>query len=328
VGAFSFTKHVIDDSFAHVRQARFADVDGDGNLDVVGVGEQPYNNAAWWESVPPETASPAVAVSDTSLSFAADVGESQIGPQTVAVYNSGTGVASWAAGSDADWLAVAPADGRCATDPTDVSLYVDVTGLAAGVYHGTITVRNTAAGGDAVTVDVTLDVSEGWEVVFEDDFESTLVFPLPEHWSTTDLTGNGGWGLTNDLSSGGDFCAWSAAVSGTGDVNSTGSSYYNMETLLRKEIDLTASSDAELQFDCWVQTGNDAGNGFWVEISDNNSDWTELWSMNSAPSWQTKVFDISSYCGDSSVFVRFRYTTGSSWVYEGVYLDNVVVTKR
>ena len=89
---------------------------------------------------------PAIGVSASSLSFAADVG-SNPAPQSFTVSNAGSGGLSWTAsvstGSGGNWLSMAPASGASGTS---VQVTVSSAALAAGAYSGTITITSSSPG--------------------------------------------------------------------------------------------------------------------------------------------------------------------------------------
>lgn len=82
--------------------------------------------------------------------------------QTLRISNSGAGSVNWTAQAStvtgANWLNLSAISGSAtATAPSPVQVNASVTGLAAGVYTGTITVQNTA-GGNPVVVTVFFNV--------------------------------------------------------------------------------------------------------------------------------------------------------------------------
>ncbi|MDA0168685.1 choice-of-anchor D domain-containing protein [Solirubrobacter taibaiensis] len=99
---------------------------------------------------------PAVlALSTEALSFAGTQGGASPSAKSVSVSNSGGGSLSFTAQSDAAWLSVSPGSGAA---PRDVSVSVNLSGLAPGDRTGHITVDAGAAGTKTVTV--TLSVAE------------------------------------------------------------------------------------------------------------------------------------------------------------------------
>ncbi len=89
--------------------------------------------------------------------FGYQIGSSAPAPQTLAVTSSAGSLAFSAAPgvpNGGNWLAVSPAQGAT---PANLSVSVNVSGLAAGTYNGSITI--TAEGASNLTVPVTLTIT-------------------------------------------------------------------------------------------------------------------------------------------------------------------------
>jgi hypothetical protein len=99
---------------------------------------------------------PTIGVSPTSFSFTATAGGANPVDQTLNVTNTGGGTLTWSANDDATWLSVSPPTG---TAPSAVTISVNIAGLSAGTYNGTITVTATGATNSPVSVPVTLTVN-------------------------------------------------------------------------------------------------------------------------------------------------------------------------
>jgi hypothetical protein len=109
-----------------------------------------YNGA----SAPPPQ--PTIGVSPASLSFTATVGESNPANQTINITNTGGGTLNWTANDNAPWLTVTPTSG---TAPSTLTASVNISGLTAGTYSGTITISATGATNTPVSVPVTLQLN-------------------------------------------------------------------------------------------------------------------------------------------------------------------------
>lgn len=97
---------------------------------------------------------PAIGLSQASLSFSGTAGGSNPSTQTFSVSNTGGGTLSWSATDNAAWLTISPASG---TNSGSISASVNLSGLAAGTYNAAVTV--TATGAATKTVPVTLIVN-------------------------------------------------------------------------------------------------------------------------------------------------------------------------
>ena len=101
-------------------------------------------------------APPTIGVSPASLSFSATAGGANPGNQSLSITNTGGGTLSWTAGDDAPWLSVSPVSG---TAPSTTTASVNMAGLAAGTYNGTITISATGATNTPLNFPVTLTVN-------------------------------------------------------------------------------------------------------------------------------------------------------------------------
>jgi hypothetical protein len=101
-------------------------------------------------------APPVLAITPSSLTFAATVGGAAPPAQGVTVSNTGGGTLSFTATDDQTWLSASPASGSA---PGTVNVSVDPTGLAAGTYTGTVTIAAAGATGSPKTVAVTFTVT-------------------------------------------------------------------------------------------------------------------------------------------------------------------------
>jgi hypothetical protein len=117
---------------------------------------------------------PSIGVNPTSLSFTATAGGGNPGSQAFSITNVGTGTLFWTASDDATWITVNPASGIA---PSITTASVDITGLAAGTYNGTITISAAGADNSPVLVPVTLTINPqtggGGELVINGGFEGT-----------------------------------------------------------------------------------------------------------------------------------------------------------
>jgi hypothetical protein len=97
---------------------------------------------------------PNIALSPTTLSFTSTQGGSNPANQNVSVSNTGGGTLSWSASDNASWLSLSPTSG---SGNGTVVASINIAGLVAGSYSGTITVA--APGASSRTVGVSLTVN-------------------------------------------------------------------------------------------------------------------------------------------------------------------------
>ncbi|MBO0857207.1 MAG: S8 family serine peptidase [Chloracidobacterium sp.] len=132
-------------------------------------------------SAPPTQ--PTIGVNPGSLSFTATAGGANPANQTISVTNTGAGTLNFNASDNAPWLTVSPASGAATATLT---ASVNISGLAAGTYNGTITISAAGATNTPVNVPVTLTVNGagggGSELIVNGGFEGSVA-----PWT---LTGN------------------------------------------------------------------------------------------------------------------------------------------
>jgi len=98
----------------------------------------------------------AFTVSPTALTFTADQGAANPQSQTLSVYRSQTNQVTLAAPDNASWVEVSPATASM-TSTAQLTVAVNTSGLAAGTYNSTITIK--VGKRVRTTVPVTLTVS-------------------------------------------------------------------------------------------------------------------------------------------------------------------------
>ncbi len=103
---------------------------------------------------------PVISIGRTQLYFGAVNGGNAPGTRRITISNSGAGALNWSITDNAAWLFTNPTSG---TGSAQVTVSIDMTGLGAGSYTGTITVSDPNASNSPQTVNVSLDVYEQGE---------------------------------------------------------------------------------------------------------------------------------------------------------------------
>ena len=102
---------------------------------------------------------PVIGFDPSSLSFAAEEGESTPASQTLEIRNAGIGAMPWSVSSDATWLSLSPTIGTSSGEIDKVTVSVDISGMSAGDYSATITISAEKAPNTPQTVPVDLSIS-------------------------------------------------------------------------------------------------------------------------------------------------------------------------
>ena len=162
---------------------------------------------------------------------------------------------------------------------------------------------------------VTTFLSDG----FEGPFAWQTGYFNDAYWITT-------WGPTINRASVGSYSAYCAMV------NSPIAGYYypdNMDGFMYSgPFNFTSSTAANLNFDVWLDTELYC-DFFKIYYSYDGTTFTQIgaWSGYSN-GWVHMNYDASStFCGHPQVWLMFRFSSDSSNIYEGAYVDQVSLTE-
>ena len=173
---------------------------------------------------------PQLALEPSSLTLQAQAAGDNPAAQALRISNAGTGILAWTAEwhslQAVQWLSVSPASGSAsAGSPASVQVKVTASGLAAGVYSGSIRVDSSTTGA-TVTVPVTLLVAQVTQTILVS--QSGLLFTGVQGGDSAPAqsfgilnTGQGvmNWTVRSETLSGGSWLRLSPA-SGRSDANS------------------------------------------------------------------------------------------------------------
>lgn len=119
-------------------------------------------------------------------------------PQILSIWNTGAGLLNWEITPDCDWLNAEPAAGTATTDPNEVILTIDTSGLAYGNYNCGLTISAPNAVNNPQTVQVELRIVKG-DFDGDGDVDAVDFAAFAEQWQDTgcgqcagaDYTGDG-----------------------------------------------------------------------------------------------------------------------------------------
>lgn len=166
------------------------------------------------------------------------------------------------------------------------------------------------------------------QVLFFEDFETTVDTLLPDNWNQSTRSTDGGFrsGTVASLSSpawplparSGRFlltnddgcrCDKGNDLVWTRSINLEESGPYVFFSADFLYLDYSASGVIE---DASVEVSTDSG-----------ATWTKIYTINgSNPNWRTVYLNFSAYAGNPNVMIGFRYTDGGGWMF-GLGIDNV-----
>ncbi|MHC4499936.1 MAG: LamG-like jellyroll fold domain-containing protein, partial [Planctomycetota bacterium] len=185
----------------------------DGDLDYVALADMGAYEFAFAE--------PVIGLSATEFEFTADLDGANPADQILSVWNGGAGTLNWVISYDCDWLSVEPNSGSSTGEVNEVTLSVDISGLAAGSYYCELTISDPCALNSPRTVDISLTIIGPIIELSSQQFQFTanLGGPNPEEQILSVSNSGGGtlnWTTSND-------CNWLSVEpnsgSSTGELN-------------------------------------------------------------------------------------------------------------
>ncbi|MFX1315719.1 MAG: hypothetical protein ACFE9T_07635 [Promethearchaeota archaeon] len=160
------------------------------------------------------------------------------------------------------------------------------------------------------------------KVFFDDDFENGI-----SKWQSV----TGLWHLTTNSSHSLTHSMWFGNES-TGNYDQG----YVTGSLISIPFDLSRAINASLEFYHWKEVEE---LGFYdmssVVISNDSINWNQIyWNNTNVLPWERLSFDISAYCGNSSVQIRFYFDSIDDeennyrgWFIDDVFIQGVVKSK-
>jgi hypothetical protein len=166
-----------------------------------------------------------------------------------------------------------------------------------------------------------------WQTILSEGFEGS--WP-GSGWTVTDLSGDGydrKWGKEDFKPRTGSYSAWPASA-GTHRVDASVGFYpENMNTrMVYGPFDLSDATAAELHFWLWTEIDADY-DWLYLGSSANGSSYSEEGTWEGTLDWSEIVIDLSSYAGDSSVWVRWDFASDDSVALAGPFVDDVTISK-
>jgi PKD repeat protein len=147
--------------------------------------------------------------------------------------------------------------------------------------------------------------------VFSDNFES----------GTTNWTLSSTWGLSTTSS---HSTSHSLTESPTGNY---GNNLSNITATMANGVNLSTALSANLSF--WAKYNIEAGFDYmYIDVSANGgTSWVNIGSYDGVlNTWTQFNYSLGGYVGNTSVKVRFRFYSDGAVNYDGMYIDDVVIT--
>ena len=142
---------------------------------------------------------PTISRSPDNITFTAVAGGPNPTSQTLQISNSGGGMLNWSVSANQTWLTLSPSSGSSTGEIDNVTVSVNILGLAIGTQSGTITITAVGATNTPQTTAVTLNISSAPPTIFRspDNMTFTAVAGGPNPTSQTLQISNSGGGVLN-----------------------------------------------------------------------------------------------------------------------------------
>ncbi len=167
----------------------------------------------------------------------------------------------------------------------------------------------------------------GWQTIKSETVEGLF----PNDWSVYADSGSADcyWDDVSCNSSGGSWSAWCADEGGSAPGTPCAEYIDDMRAwMVYGPFDLSDATDAEMLFDYSNDSETDYDYFRYMASSD-GTNYSGYQHTGSTGGWVNRNFDLASYCGDSSVWIGFQFTSdGSVHGYEGAYVDDITIQKN
>ncbi len=167
-------------------------------LDSIQVNSGTAANSPQWVKIALSLAEPppVISVSPSQFYFNAIAGGANPDPKILTIKNTGGSTLNWGATNSQSWLTLTPGYGA---DSTDVTLSVDITGLAYATYYDTVVVSDPSATNSPQRIPVTLSVGSDLPILVVDSQFNFVAVPATNRDipPRTIVIRNGGAGTMN-----------------------------------------------------------------------------------------------------------------------------------
>ncbi|MHA3774436.1 M36 family metallopeptidase [Verrucomicrobiota bacterium sgz303538] len=248
--------------------------------------------------------------------------------RTYTLRNSGTTTLNWTASKNQPWLSLSTTSGSLAPNATvDVIATINsfAATMAAGTFTDTITFQNLASGANLLRP-VSLTVMPPRAYYFSLDNDPGWV--RTGQWAFGKPSGGGGvpYGRPDPVN--GATGTNVLGVNLAGNYSTTiGGPYY----VTTAALNLSGYTGTRLQFQRWLNTEMQPYTYATVEVSNNGTTWTQIWSNGSTiisdAAWTRVSYDISAIADKrQTVFIRWSYRiTSGAYPYSGWNIDDIEI---
>lgn len=258
------------------------------------------------------------------------------GPYTPTSYeytltNTSNSTINWTGGVSESWITLSSSSGSLsAGNSTSITVTINANASTLNLSTHTSTITFT----DTSNSDTHQRVSTLAMPVFEYTMNSDPGWSTAGQWAFGTPTGDGGFNGNPDPDSGYTGSnVYGVNLSGDYDNSAVSPAYLTLGPL-----DLSSYENTVLSFARWLNNGtSSADSSATVEVSNNNSTWTTIFTVESSLSsrdheWHFLTYDVSSVADQqSTVYFRWGYTSNEDgdggWIpFSGWNIDDVRIT--
>jgi PKD repeat protein len=167
-----------------------------------------------------------------------------------------------------------------------------------------------------------------WIIMMSEDFEA--VFPSGS-WR---FYGDPTWDADDYRPYNGSKSAWCARGGSRGLVPATNDYLNNMNAwMISGPFDISDASDAELSFHLWLEIEENFDYFMWLASTD-GTNFFGYKTDRSTNAWVEKKLDLKTVptlgnlCGESQVWIGFKFDSDSSVTYKGAFVDDIFLRKK
>ena len=167
-----------------------------------------------------------------------------------------------------------------------------------------------------------------WITIMTENFEG--VFP-PGAWR---VLGDPTWAADNFKPHSNSNSAWCAKGGSSGLDPATNNYPNNINAwMIYGPFDLSDATEAELIFNYWLEIEENSDYLKWL-ASTNGTNFSGYQTEKSTSGWAEKRFDLRSVptlgnlCGESQVWIGFKFDSDSSVTYKGAFVDDIYLRKK
>ncbi|EEF63422.1 M36 family metallopeptidase [Pedosphaera parvula] len=247
--------------------------------------------------------------------------------QMYTLINTGTNFMSWAAGTDMAWVNLSATTGQLTANGGSTNILISLNSVASnldiGTYSGVVAFTNLNTG---FTQSRNFNLTISPPRLYFFPLDSDPGWSREGQWAFGAPAGMGGTNHGNHDPTAGATGTNVFGVNLAGDYATNAGGPYQ---LTAGPFNFSSDRSVVLSFQRWLNSDYPPYAFANVEVSNNGSDWTSIFSNDSGEitdsTWTSQRFDISTYADNQpSFYVRWNYETyAGAFAYSGWNIDDI-----